>query len=167
MLKLDSVSTVWLKYRKNGCAPERSAAVSGLCAKCAPNFSNAFSRSHSYNLLKPMICCRRCRRRIGQRGGQKFSSSFCAAMKSASASLRVSAAMSCVALACKRSCSHSFFWFRTKPCCYRDRKKRRHAGCDDTSWASRWPKLIAPPIGTAANALGLLIIEGDESAPVL
>ena len=30
-----------------------------------------FSRSHSYNLLKAMICCRRYRRRI-ERGGRNF-----------------------------------------------------------------------------------------------
>ena len=85
-------------------------------------------------------------------------------MKSASASLRVSAAMSCVALACKRSCSHSFSGFVLNRAVIEIGRSAVTPGVTILVGVAL-AKLIAPPIGTAANALGLLIIEATNLRP--
>ena len=72
--------------------------------------------------------------------------------------------MSCVALACKRSCSHSFSGFVLNRAVIEIGRSAVTPGVTILVGVAL-AKLIAPPIGTAANALGLLIIEATNLRP--
>ena len=72
--------------------------------------------------------------------------------------------MSCVALACKRSCSHSFSGFVLNCAVIEIGRSAVTPGVTILEGVAL-AKLIAPPIGTAANALGLLIIEATNLRP--
>ena len=81
MLKLDSVSNGLVEVQgKTAALQKGSAAVFRACALNVRQIFECFSRSHSCNLLKAMICCRRYETSY-RTWRTKFSSSFCAAMK--------------------------------------------------------------------------------------